>query len=410
MAKDVEISRLAVLVNRAMDSTITPKEREELQVMLSDPRYKTHVEKMLEDAWARFAPSSPVFSRTEGDGILRQILEDVEEKKGTEVPMEAKRKTVMWRWLVAASVLLISAVAIYFFQHRSLPDPSVDMTLAEAVVHAGIEAGKERAVIVLADGRTIVLDSVGNGLIAEEAGVRISKLADGRISYENAHTNDSSFQVAYNTIEIPKGGHFKLLLPDGTKVHLNSESTLKYPVRFDNDIRLVELTGEALFEVVSTTNKLPFMVKTPTQQVEVLGTVFNVNAYNHDKVRTALGEGRVKVGTEKGDAIILKPGEVAVSKNTGYGWDVRTANMDEELAWHNGYFIFNNEHIQTIMDRVARWYDIEIVYDRGVTDADLRFGGIFQRSKSISQLLENLKETGLVDFEISGRRVVVTKM
>jgi transmembrane sensor len=268
----------------------------------------------------------------------------------------------------------------------------------------------------LGEGRTITLDESGIGLLAQEAGIEISKLADGQVSYGPlAEPGDESTAVTYNTIRIPKGGQYRLVLPDGTKVHLNSASTLEYPTRFTGTSREVKLTGEAYFEVkpqlsensqpAMPTSRIPFIVKTATQQVEVFGTVFNINAYNEQATKTTLVEGSVRVAANTTQAVMLQPGEVATCTAGQTGLMVEQADLDEDLAWHNGYFIFNDEDIRSIMERVARWYDVEVAYEGRMEDK--RFGGVFQRSKSITQLLENFRTTGLVDFKITERRITV---
>ena len=402
----MRVSRLTILINRAMAKEITEAEREELLALLADRRNKKQVEAHYRDAWDRFKPQNPVFSQQEGDAFLQRILDTYRVDKIAEVGL--RRRPNKWRWASVAAATIIGLTLILYFVQFEGYRQSQELTLAEAVEQAGIIPGRDQATITLGDGRIVVLDDVDSGLLADNAGTQIHKLSDGEISYEQSSYAQNQ-PVTYNTIHVPKGGQYKLVLPDGTKVHLNSESTLNYPTRFDAELREVSLTGEAYFDVAHQYRghgqRIPFIVYTPKQQVEVLGTIFNIRAYD-EVIKTTLVEGRVQVTATAGTTVVLNPGEAATHRG-GMDIAVTKVNVDEELAWHNGYFIFNDEPIQSIMQRVSRWYDVEVNFEGDMTDK--RFGGIFQRSKSIAQLLESFKTTGLVDFKIVERRVIVTE-
>ncbi|MFC3198865.1 FecR family protein [Parapedobacter deserti] len=389
-----------------MAGILTPQEQDELLAQLVDTRNKHEAEKLLAEAWGRFTPGRPVFSREEGQKMMQRILE--KHQAVDDEPVEKVIAFSVWRrLLLAASIVLIATLAVYMVVYKA-DDKSNAQTLSLAVERAGIEPGKERAVITLGDGRTIILDDIGHGLLAEEPGVHIRKIVGGQVQYELSPQAETA-PIADNTITVPRGGQYRLVLPDGTKVHLNAESMLVYPTRFDNTAREVRLTGEAYFEVTQQYNgergrQVPFVVHTAAQKVDVLGTSFNIQAYS-GATRTALVEGSVRVTSAGGDTVVLQPGEAAVQPDGQPMIKVEKINMDEELAWHNGYFIFNDEGIQGIMQRIARWYDVEVSYQGNMSDK--RFGGIFQRSKSVAQLLENFRTTGLVDFKIEERRIIV---
>lgn len=413
-ANGMNVSRLATLLEKAMQKAITPAERDELFALLADLDNKQTADEALAVAWEDFRPKENVFPPDESAEILKEIM--VQHRAG-EIPVPGDSRSInLRRWLaIAASAVVVASVAIYLFLLTDVTEKP-RMTLAEAAAQAGIEPGTDRATITLGNGRTLELDGVVNGLMAEEAGVRIQKLADGQISYESAsqHTDVPGMR---HTITIPKGGQYQLELPDGSMVHLNSESTLTYPVRFTGHERTVELEGEAFFEVrkygegessadgLAGNKRWPFKVVTNDQVIEVLGTKFNVYAYRDSDVRTTLAEGSVKVSNMTGLSALLKPGEVAVLDKNNDKFSVKKANLNIELAWHNGYFLFDDERIESIMERVARWYNVDVEYHGDLSGK--RFGGIFQRSKSISQLLESFRETGLIEFTIEERRVIV---
>jgi transmembrane sensor len=193
-----------------------------------------------------------------------------------------------------------------------------------------------------------------------------------------------------------------VVLPDGTHVWLNSASSLSYPVEFAGNERRVKLTGEAYFEVAKNKDK-PFYVNSNNVQVRVLGTHFNISAYNDDdELKATLLEGSVQVSKNNSQSL-LKPGQQAVINNGADMIRVSQANINEVMAWKNGYFIFNDDNIATILKKVSRWYDVD-VEQRGNFEGQ-HFGGTFYRTKGIDELLKNLEKIGKVHFKITGRRV-----
>jgi len=397
----METSRLAILLRKTIDQTVTPTEREELFGLLADLDNKRFAERFLSAAWKDFHHTENVFSPQESTELLARIMASHPALENEEPGL--RRLPLVRYWMaIAATVVVVASLALYFFRLSDINDAS-PTSLADAVRQAEIEPGKGRAIITLGDGRTVLLDESGKGLLAEAAGVQIQKLADGEISYAAAAQHDEA-PVEQHTITIPRGGHYQLVLPDGSKVHLNAESTLKYPTHFAANERIVELEGEAFFEVEKSASR-PFKVVSNGQVVEVLGTKFNVCAYDGSDIRTTLAEGSVRVSSNGGSSELLKPGEVAVLTKGSDKFEVSEVNLNMELAWHNGYFLFEDESITSIMDRIARWYDIEVEYQGDL--AEKRFGGVFRRSKNLAQLLESFQETGLIEFTITERRVIV---
>ncbi|HWW40092.1 FecR family protein, partial [Pedobacter sp.] len=258
-----------------------------------------------------------------------------------------------------------------------------------------------KAVLTLSDGKNIILDEAADGHIADQSGVTITKTKQGEIIYA---VNNHLTSKAVNQISTPKGGQYQIQLPDGTKVWLNSASSLRYPASFSGPERKVELSGEAYFEVTKNKN-MPFKVLTRKQEITVLGTHFNVNGYEDEEtIKTTLLEGSVKVkimGSE--NSALLKPGEQSVYEKNGL--NVVNADLDEVIAWKNGYFLFQDEDIHAVMRKVARWYDIEVVYQGNLSRKHI--GGSVSKSKDLSDVLMILKATDEVNFKIEGRRVTV---
>jgi len=324
----------------------------------------------------------------------------------------------VWRFSMAAAaaVLVIALTAILFYRnYNDVAGPQI--------VKNDINPGKNKAVLTLANGQKISLTDALNGQLAQQAGVTISKTANGQLVYQAVPNASGKNTSEYNTIEAPRGGQWQVILPDGSKVFLNASSSLKYPVSFAAKERKVELKGEAYFEI-SHNKKAPFRVTAKGQTVEVLGTHFNIMSYDDEKtVKTTLLSGSVKVSSNGKNAtgtnatranaaksaaefLVLKPGEQA-QVSPGNMKLIQDVDLEDVLAWKNGYFKFN-ENLRSIMTKVARWYDVEVIYETQ-PDPEFKFKGEISRDKNISELLNMLDYTGNVHFKIEGRRVIVKK-
>ncbi len=298
---------------------------------------------------------------------------------------------------IAASLLIFMSIGGYLFLEKKQSQQN-DLTVSQS-----LSPGGSKAILTLANGKKVVLEEAGNGLIANEGSTEINKTGEGQLVY-HVNSSNKSNDSKYNEITIPRGGEFKIVLPDGTKVWLNSSSSLKYPSRFTGNTRNVELIGEGYFEVAKNTEQ-PFIVKVRDMQVQVLGTQFNLSAYkDDDSVITTLLEGSVNVKGVK-ESSLLKPGEQ--SFYSGNSIKVAKADVEEAVAWKNGYFRFNNESIESIMKKVSRWYNVEVEYQGDVKDK--KFWGTFSRNKNIAELLANLELTESIKFKIEGRRVTVMR-
>jgi len=269
-----------------------------------------------------------------------------------------------------------------------------------------VAPGMDKAILILANGKKISLESLNNGEITNQNGIKISKTANGQLIYETiANTENKGAKPEFNTIEVPVGGQWQVVLPDHSKVWLNAQSHITYPLHFTGGERSVEIGGEAYFEVVHNA-KMPFKVHCGKQTVEVLGTHFNIMAYtDQNLIKTTLLQGSVKVSEGK-NTKLLAPGEQA---ETGLGEIKITDNVDVEdvVAWKNGYFKFD-ENLESIMLKVARWYGVEVVY-QFKPDPNIVYAGKVSRSKNISSLLKIIAFDGDVHFKIEGRRIIVTK-
>ncbi|HEY0177911.1 MAG TPA: FecR domain-containing protein [Pedobacter sp.] len=357
----------------------------------------TEEEKAIVENWYVTLPDKGI---TPGHERLILIKEEI--WRSLPVGRYRARRLKYFSYVSTAAILTICiGTGIYFSPVFKRP-----VTTKINYVKHDVAPGGNKATLTLADGRKIILDNKGKGEIAEQSGVKIRKTSDGQLVY----TISGSVAVnpdTYNSIVTPRGGQYQIILPDGTRVWLNASSSLKFPAAFTGKERKVELSGEAYFEVAKNPVR-PFKVITDKEEVEVLGTHFNINSYsNESTTRTALFEGSVKV-TSNSSRIskMLKPGQQSLIHENML--EVAGVDADEALAWKNGLFIFNNETLESIMRKVSRWYDVDVVYKSEEVRQDV-FGGSVSRFGNVSEVLRMLEITGNVRFGIEENRIIVMK-
>jgi hypothetical protein len=328
------------------------------------------------------------------DRMLSYIQSHIEEIDVPAPKIIYMRKSFWW----AAAVLLLGFFGIY----KLLQRPVTPVTIAGLNKKADIAPGQTGAILTLANGKKIVLDSAGNGVLAQQAGVNVLQ-QNGQLAYSG-----QSQAVLYNTMSTPVGRTFRLVLPDGTRVWLNASSSITFPTAFEGKERQVTITGEAYFEVVHRVTQ-KFLVKTSHETVEDIGTRFDIDSYSDEpSIKTTLLEGAVKVaalGNTTNDATVLHPGEQAVlSTSIGKIKIDKEVDLDEVIAWKNGVFRFNSVDIHTIMRQAARWYDMDVSY---IGDIHATFSGGISRNVNASQLFHILESTDKVSFEIIGKKIIV---
>ncbi|MBE9600766.1 FecR family protein [Pedobacter sp. MC2016-24] len=393
----MEPNRIIFLYDKIKQKTASEDEQKEFDLLLQDEWAEQALKMHWDQQWDEvLAEDKSVLQIRNEQEILTNILSH-------SLPRPKKSLTYKYIFAAACSLIILAAGLFFFNQEFSLPQHQV--TVSHRIV-----PGKNSATLTLANGKKIVLSDAANGELAKEAGVKISKSADGQIIYEIIGSASNSDQV--NVLSTANGETYRIRLPDQSEVWLNAASTIKYPVSFQKyATRKVELLGEAYFEIAKD-KKHPFVVESKGQRVEVLGTHFNVSAYpNENNVKTTLIEGRVNVqsvsltGALEMEQAILKPGEQSVLSNQGL--DVRKADLEEAIAWKMGFFKFQDENIESIMRKVARWYDVEVIYKGDIPQSGLE--GTLSRYKDITQLLDMLQSTGLVKFSISKNKIIVSK-
>lgn len=301
-----------------------------------------------------------------------------------------------WYAGIAASLLLILGIS-WFLTDGKVTVAETPLIISETAAHApgGIT-------LVLADGTVVDLDSLGDGIVQDMDGFVIRKLDDGRMVYEPRDKGDTGHTIAQNTIHTPNGKQFRLTLPDGTGVWMNTATTLTYPVSFSGDSRRIFLDGEAYFEVAPDKSK-PFIISANGTEILVTGTHFNVSAYPSDNsVRTTLLEGGVDI-RQQNRRVSLTPGYEAIAYLDGSAITKQKGNPEQAMAWKNGYFVFDNMDIVAIMRSVARWYDITVVVE-GNAPAK-KFGGTFPITAELEELLADLSLLAGTRFQQQGKEV-----
>lgn len=371
----------------------------------------TEEEKAIVESWHLKELENKRFSAAPGqiESAYAQIWDNISKEAPIKRTVVLKQR--YYRYAVAALLFITVSTGLFLFINGKTSRPTVNDVLVKT--GKDFTPGGNKATLTLADGSTISLTDAANGNLAQQAGIVITKTKDGQIIYnvnESTTASGSNEQILINTISTPRGGEYQVNLPDGSKVWLNSQSSLKYPVRFNGKNRNVELSGEGYFEVAK--KNTPFIVKTAKQEVTVLGTHFNINSYDDEPAtKTTLLEGSVSVSlngknesdNSQNDAVILKPGQGSVidDKSTR----VITADTENVMAWKNNLFIFRDEPMESIMRKLSRWYDVEIKFEG--KSSNLSFVGIVSRSKNISSVLKIMEEAGDFHFKVEGRKIII---
>lgn len=366
------------LALRWQQGTITAEEKEMLEKWYNEEQDAPI------DMRASFVESELIHEQR----ILQKIKEKIKDDRETE---RSAPFYIKFRWYAAAAVVLLLICSAYWlYDHAHIPAK----TVARANSHTDIAPGHAGAVLHLSDGTTLVLDSLKNGEVAQQGNMKIVKV-NGELKYVGK-TNE----VLYNTVVTDKGRQWKMILPDGTKVWLNAASSIHYPLSFTGKERVVEITGEAFFEVVHNAAQ-PFRVKAGNQVIEDIGTAFDVNAYSDEPVlKTTLVEGSVKIGNT-----MLRPGQQALGTDNNR-ITVRSVNVQDVTAWVNGQLSMENISLQELMRQLSRWYDVDVQYTGNIPDR--RFGGLLDRNAYLSDIINVLDSYG-IRVKMEGKKIIVSQ-
>lgn len=406
------------LWNLYRNDEASDREIDELLDLLDAARRKGTPLVFIEEQMAAHQPSR-YMDEAARESMLRIVLSGYAEADrfgsvpGLEEPTPGVEESVprigffRSRWLrYAAAILILLGTGVYL---RSLlqqsPETPMDTELADMRTGDDAMPGADKAILTLADGSTIMLDSASDGQLAKQGNVQVLKTATGELAYSVSGGAD---KMLLNTMRTPRGGQYRLTLSDGTRVWLNAASSITYPAAFSGPERAVSITGEAYFEVARDQNR-PFRVSSGGQQIEVLGTSFNVNAYADEPfLRSTLVEGRVQLSSGE-QAVLLTPGQQAFVENpgpTGGGANIRVRTVDTMAvtAWKNGLFNFNEARLTEAMRQLSRWYDVEVSYEGAIPDLVLM--GEMQRSLKLSQVLTLFQKLG-VEYRMENRELFI---
>lgn len=380
-------NELKLLLNKLKENAISDDERKQLFNTIANGAYDDLLREDILNSLHTDVPSAG-WEEEDHSALLQSIF-------ASDMTVVRSKK---WYYLsaaaaVAAGILLTS---VLIFRQKAPVAP----TLVKQEV---LTPGSNKAMLTLADGTQIPLDSAANGSLAQQGNTQITN-TNGNLSYQSANNAGA---VLYNTVTTPHGGQYQLTLADGSKVWLNAASSIRFPTAFTGKERQVSITGEAYFEIAQQANQ-PFSVQVSAADrdmtVKVLGTSFNIMAYADEKaVKTALVEGAVQVqhGDQKN---VLKPGlEASLADKT---FVIAPADLEETLAWKDGKFRFRGTNIKTIMRQLSRWYDMDVAYNGDVSDIDLT--GVISRREDAGNLLKALEATQRVHFDVNGHNVTVS--
>jgi len=393
-------TRLKYLFEQHLAKTCTEAEKQELAVMLLSPQYANDVKTLLDEGWEKdFAYDNMPAENTEAiiQSILSSSEQNIKENKTRIIPL--------WPRIAAAAAIVLVLGAAYYFVLNNKENKiiaEVKPQQIEKIDSDIIAPSTVRAMITLADGRKVPLDSITSGTLATQGDVNLVKTANGQIIYNAAQQTQG--QIQYNTLSNPRGSKVvDMTLADGSRVWLNAGSSITYPIAFIGNERSVSITGEAYFEVTHNA-AMPFKVHNGKTEITDLGTEFNVNAYeNEADLKVTLLQGAVKINMQSDKGIVMKPGEQAqVSSGVKI---IKGVDVEKVIAWKNGVFNFQDATLEEVMRQLERWYDIDVVYEKNVPK--LEFVGKMSRDLTLSGVLHGL-EVSKVHFRVEqGRRVVV---
>ena len=348
------------------------------------PEHKASIAELQETIVAMGHYAGELSVQTNYDRLQSQIKKRANQHRFTEIGMAV--------WLkIAALLVAVGAISLFLFKQQLAP-------------------GKDDALLTLKDGSVVSLADIKNGsVVALQGGVEIQKNKDGELVYKAVEQGEAA-STAVNKITTNRGNQYQIILPDGSKAFLNANSTLTYPLKFSENERHVHMTGEIYFEIakietgIGVGRRIPFYVETANQKIEVLGTHFNVNAYDDEPyTTTTLLEGVVRVSSKKrNESVLLKPGQRALLNEA-----LRVENVDisQEVAWINGDFVFKGEELVSLLRKVSRWYNVDVACPERLEK--LKFDGMVSRSQPLSTIIDMLQTTGKVKLTLNGRRLIV---
>ncbi|HEV7382223.1 MAG TPA: FecR domain-containing protein [Dyadobacter sp.] len=390
-------TRMSYLFRQYYSGIATAEETNEFMSLVRKAQGDQELSDLLKELWENSDDKPAFFSPDETDAIFNGIIHEESEQ---DYEPSKLRRLYWWRFAAAAIFILFGLGTFYKFKAKT---SQREHAIIPEIIH-DVEPGGNRATLTLADGSTILLDSANNGLLATQGGAAISKNSDGQLTYNAQNTGTVPDANQVNTLTTPKGGQYQVTLPDGSKVWLNSSSSIRFPAAFAQNERRVDITGEVYFEIHKD-KKRPFRVHFQDSEIEVLGTTFNVMAYQDEATsRTTLIEGSVSLASQTNSKKLVPGQQAAIGSNGNI--KTKEVDTDEAIAWKKGLFFFRDESIEEIMKKASRWYDIQIQYEGKVPVR--QFTGKVSMDVNISELLNMLRYAG-VNCRIENKKVIVSE-
>lgn len=400
---DKTFTRLCYLFNTYFAKTATEQEKEELFLLIQSSKSDPELAELISRAWQNMPQvQEPFFEESKSEEILNNILR--KESQNADHLNNRVKNSNPWKLSVAiaAAFLLFLSFAVFITKNPLRRNRKV---IAKTNPSNDILPGGNKATLRLGSGQIIVLDSARVGTVVKVGDTKISKARNGILVYNTSKNSSNKVAYSTNTITTPRGGQYRIILPDGSNVWLNAASSLRFPTQFTGNFRKVEITGEAYFEVTKNA-AVPFIVKNRRAEIQVLGTHFNVMAYDDEsEMETTLLEGAVKIKS-KNAINLLKPGQQVAVNELGLQTAPHDVDTDDAVAWKNGIFQFKDAGIEVIMRQVARWYNVKVSYEGKIPPR--QFTGRISRNVKAPVLLDMLKYSG-VNFEINEKNILVKR-
>ncbi|PSL44708.1 FecR family protein [Chitinophaga niastensis] len=391
-------NRLKYLFQKTVNGSTTENERQELFVLLTDPDARQLYDDLFDQLPAQIEVQEDMFSDQQAAALLDRINKENRTQSPDVNPIVFRLKPALL-WAAACLALLLSLLSYRFFAGQVTDKGKIAQTMPPPVQSSA------NVMLTLSDGKQLVLDSTGTGHTIEQKGARAVNSGKETLTYTGNADGIGPAEMVFNTLTIPRGRHYKLVLPDGSKVWLNAASSIHYPTHFPEGQRKVELTGEAYFEVAKDASK-PFAVIAGGQTISVLGTAFNVKAYTDEPyINTTLVEGSIKLDLQNGkDSRLLRPGEQATLENNLL--QVKRIDIKEDISWMSDLFYFSNTDLQVVAHQLQRWYNIEV--DFASLPPEKLYGQL-PRSTPLPQLLRAMEKTTDLKFKLTNNRLTIEK-
>lgn len=385
--------RINDLLDQYVNKTISEEDFSELFNYISKDDYKQLLDDYMKKSDKVSLPDADVH-HVDWNHMYQNIVANKKERSKTAIIISLAKKLT-----IAASLAIVGYLGYNIYNKQMAPQPAVQIAKTDLL------PGGDKAILKLADGSEIVLNDAQNGTLTQQGASNINKSDEGFIEYA---VNDEEEQKVYtNTLSTPRGGQYRLMLPDKSLVWLNAESSITFPTAFVGNQRKVTVTGEVYFEVSKDKTK-PFIVESGQANVEVLGTHFNVNLYpNEESAAVTLLEGSIKLNHNNASKILV-PGQQAVFDANSSRILLKNVDVDNVVDWKNGLFIFEDASIKDVMRQVERWYDVDVKYV-GKTPS-IKFNGVVSRNNNVSKLLKLLQAAGNVAFNINNKTIEVKQI